>query len=219
MEEVRGYQEILRDVKCGYGLGGGPVMVTEEEVPVLAKGFNGLLLHPTIDNKALEDQIRSGKMKIYGRTVNVAAPVAQDHKWDHRFMLLAHEIAQWSKDPSHKVGCVIIDDDRNILATGFNGFPRGVEDSTERYIDRDTKLLMTVHAEANAVAMAGRPRLKGGTAYVTLRPCCQCAALLIQAGVKSVVVQGGSDGGKWMENMNTAEAMLREAGVEYRRLG
>ena len=53
-------------------------------------------------------------------------------KWDRRFIELASHIAQWSKDPSTKVGCVIVGEDREIRSTGFNGFPRGIDDDDER---------------------------------------------------------------------------------------
>ncbi len=149
------------------------------------------------------------------------AEAARLTKWDHRFMHSAYEMGSWSKDPGHKVGCVVVDDDRNLVSEGYNGFARGVEDSTERYIDRDLELLLTVHAEANAVATAARSgrSLKGCTAYVTLRPCCQCSALLIQAGVRCVVVPAVCTAGPtWVDNLARAEAMLLEAGVKYVRL-
>ena len=49
-------------------------------------------------------------------------------KWDVRFVELAMHIANWSKDPSTKVGCVVVGEDREIRSTGFNGFPRGIKD-------------------------------------------------------------------------------------------
>ena len=59
-------------------------------------------------------------------------------KWDRRFIDLALHISNWSKDPSTKVGCVVVGADREIRSTGFNGFPRGIEDSIERLEDRET---------------------------------------------------------------------------------
>ena len=53
-------------------------------------------------------------------------------KWDRRFLDLAAHISTWSKDPSTKVGCVVVGEDREIRSTGFNGFPRGIEDDEER---------------------------------------------------------------------------------------
>ncbi len=68
-------------------------------------------------------------------------------KWDKRFMKLAREISTWSKDPSSQIGAVIINDERRILATGYNGFPKGIRDTEERLNDREQKYPMIVHAE------------------------------------------------------------------------
>ena len=73
--------------------------------------------------------------------------------WDIRFMRMAHEVASWSKDPSTKVGCVLVKD-RKIISMGYNGFPRLIEDDLNRLIDREVKYEMTVHAEQNAVITA-----------------------------------------------------------------
>ena len=64
-------------------------------------------------------------------------------KWDNRFYDLAAYIADWSKDPSTKVGAVIVDPkNKRIVSTGFNGFPFGVEDTAERLENRDVKYEM-----------------------------------------------------------------------------
>ena len=72
-------------------------------------------------------------------------------KWDLRFLKLAEHISNWSKDPSTKVGCIIVGEDREIRSTGFNGFPRGIEDSEERLNDRTQKYPLICHAEENAI--------------------------------------------------------------------
>ena len=54
------------------------------------------------------------------------------NKWDLRFLELARHISDWSKDPSTKVGCVVVGPDREIRSTGFNGFPRGIKDDDDR---------------------------------------------------------------------------------------
>jgi dCMP deaminase len=84
--------------------------------------------------------------------------------WEDYFMDLACKIAERSKDPSTKVGCVVVTEDKVIAATGYNGIPRGVEDKHER-MERPAKYLWTAHAEENAVAHAARvgARLKGGS--------------------------------------------------------
>lgn len=108
--------------------------------------------------------------------------------WTARFLDLATHTATWSKDPRRKIGCVIIGDQKNQLAGGFNGFPREVKDD-DRLFNKEIKNKLIVHAEANAVADAARNghALKGSTAYISQLPCSQCAALLIQAGITTVV--------------------------------
>ena len=110
-------------------------------------------------------------------------------KWDRRFIDLALHISNWSKDPSTKVGCVVVGADREIRSTGFNGFPRGIEDSLERLEDREMKYPLICHAEENAIMHAARTgiSLKNCIAYVTWPPCTRCARSLIQAGVSEIV--------------------------------
>ena len=75
--------------------------------------------------------------------------VIMSDKWDKRFLDLAKHISDWSKDPSTKVGCIVVGEDREIRSTGFNGFPRGIEDKQERLEDREQKYPMICHAEEN----------------------------------------------------------------------
>ena len=72
-------------------------------------------------------------------TVCVVQVRAMSEKWDIRFLELAKHISGWSKDPSTKVGCVVVGGDREIRSTGFNGFPRGINDDEDRLTDRDKK--------------------------------------------------------------------------------
>jgi dCMP deaminase len=130
--------------------------------------------------------------------------------WDNRFLGLAEHVAQWSRDPSTKVGAVLVDNKRRILSIGFNGFPRGVADD-ERLHDRDTKYEMVVHAEANTLLFAAAS-VEGATAYVwPLPPCSRCAALLIQAGIARVVSPAPSE--RWADNCGLAARLFDEAGV------
>lgn len=136
--------------------------------------------------------------------------------WSRRFLDLADHFSTWSKDPSTQVGCVVVDDERRIRATGFNGFPRGVADTSDRLNHRPTKHLLVVHAEANAVATAARAgvSLLGCTAYVTHPPCAQCAALMTQAGIKRVVSKGELRA-EWVASLEAAETIMSEGGVEW----
>lgn len=108
--------------------------------------------------------------------------------FDELFMNVAHTVAAKSKDPSTKVGCVIVGPDNEPRSFGWNGFPRGVEDKPER-MERPIKYDWTVHAEANAIANAARVGipLKGARLYCTHFCCKDCAGLVIQAGIVEVV--------------------------------
>ena len=145
---------------------------------------------------------------------------AHNDRWDRRFLKVAELVAGWSKDPSTQVGAVIVSAERRILATGYNGFPQGVEDSADRLEDRAQKHLLTVHAEANAVAFAAREgvSLKGSTAYTT-HPCCaQCAGLLIQAGVRHVVHLKRDLRPEWLQSVKAGVDSCVEAGVSIERV-
>ena len=140
-------------------------------------------------------------------------------KWDKRFLALASHIAGWSKDPSTQVGCVVVGPDREIRSTGFNGFPRGIEDSSARLENRELKYPLICHAEENAIMHAARIgiSLKGCTAYVTWPPCSRCARSLIQAGVDEVVYPTESEiPERWGDDFEIATSMMNEAGLAVR---
>lgn len=138
-------------------------------------------------------------------------------KWDLRFLDLAHQVASWSKDPSTQVGAVIARPDRTIASLGYNGFPRGVDDSPMIYEARPLKLMRTVHAELNAI-LSSREPLHGCTIYVTpLCPCSNCAAAIIQSGIHRVVFRMGLLRAEWAESFAVTEQMFREAAVATTR--
>jgi dCMP deaminase len=135
-------------------------------------------------------------------------------KWDRRFLDLAKFVAGWSKDPSTKVGAVIVRPDRTVAAIGYNGFPRGVLDHEARYADRDQKYPMVVHAETNAI-INSRESLEGCTLYVTaLPPCAQCAGVIIQRGITRVVIDQKKElPENWKKQFEISSTMFQEAGV------
>ena len=137
-------------------------------------------------------------------------------RWHAYFMRIAAETAALSKDPSTKVGAVAVID-RRIVAVGFNGFPMGVRDDPPRYVDRERKLLMTVHAESNCVADAARRgvSLNGCTLYVTHPPCPHCCGLLIQAGVDKVFHPAANRDflSRWAEQVKITREMCTESGT------
>ena len=152
---------------------------------------------------------------------SVAKTIEMTTKWDLRFIGLAQHISTWSKDPSTKVGCVVVGEDREIRSTGFNGFPRGINDDEERLMDREKKYPLICHAEENAIMHAARigVSLKDSTAYVTWPPCSRCARSLIQAGIREIVYpETGKIPDRWIEDFTISDSMLNEAGVAVRSI-
>ena len=139
------------------------------------------------------------------------------NKWDLRFLELAKGIAGWSKDPSRKIGAIAVDD-RSVVAQGYNGFPRGIEDYAERYEDRDLKYKLVVHAEMNVIynATYNGVSLDGATLYVWGLPVCSdCAKGVIQTGIKRVVMPNQDIPDHWTESWKLTQTMFEEANIEW----
>lgn len=135
-------------------------------------------------------------------------------KWDYRFLALAKFISAWSKDPSTKVGAVITDVNNRIVSLGYNGLPARVPDKPDRLEDRERKLVMVVHGEMNAILFAERS-LHGCTLYTyPFAPCSNCAAVIIQAGLRRVVAPRIAADHKWANSINLTALMFNEAGVQ-----
>lgn len=146
----------------------------------------------------------------YGTSISITPS-----KWDKRFIELAEFIGQWSKDPSTQVGAVIVRPDKTIASVGYNGFPRGTDDGAHLYEEKEVKYARIVHAEINAIISAQNADFKGCTIYVSpLYPCPQCAAALIQAGIRKVVARL-SNRPDWKDRFAVSKQLLKEAGVEF----
>ncbi len=142
-------------------------------------------------------------------------------KWHKRFMEVAELVKTWSKDPSTKVGAVVVGPDREIRSTGYNGLVRGVDDNKPERLERPTKYDFFEHAERNVVynACLIGASLKGCVIYVTAMPCPDCARAIIQSGIKMVVTRRlepdpNAPVGGWRDKLVYSEEMFREAGVE-----
>lgn len=139
-------------------------------------------------------------------------------------MTMAYLVSMKSKDPSTRVGALIVGPDNEIRATGYNGLPRGVADRQYRYDDREYKLLAVNHAEENAIlhcALNG-VSAKGCTLYCPWLPCSRCTKSVIQSGIVEVVYDenfpGNADGncGDWKRSMDISREMFNETGVVVR---
>lgn len=135
-------------------------------------------------------------------------------KWDRRFIRLAKFVSEWSKDPNSKVGAVVTNK-FGAIALGYNGFPAGIEDD-ERLDNRKLKLNMIIHAEQNALIIAGS-QAKGSSLYVWGKPiCARCAVLIIQAGIERIFAVNPEDEinkkSEWYASGKLAIKMFEEVG-------
>tara|TARA_B100000579_G_scaffold199096_1_gene162781 strand:- start:4430 stop:4882 length:453 start_codon:yes stop_codon:yes gene_type:complete len=140
------------------------------------------------------------------------------NKWDERYLALAKQISQWSKDPSTKIGAIAVGEKGQVLAQGFNGFPRGIDDSDDRYYNKETKYKYVVHAEMNVIfnATYSGVSLDGATLYITGLPACSdCAKGIIQVGIKRVVMEKTELPKHWQDSCKFTEKLFQESGVEY----
>jgi len=133
--------------------------------------------------------------------------------WDDYFMGAARHAATRSKDPSTKVGCVIVGPERAQRMSGYNGPPPGVLDLAERF-ERPAKYRFVLHAEASALSHAARNgvSVEGCTLYVTHFPCNECSKLIIAAGIRHLKYGAGKTSMP-DDLFEVSKTMLAEAGV------
>jgi dCMP deaminase len=139
-------------------------------------------------------------------------------KWDIRYLKLAKEISVWSKDPSTKIGAITVGNKKEVLSQGFNGFPRGIIDSEERYQNKTEKHKFVVHAEMNAIynATYSGISLDNATLYIYGLPVCsECAKGIIQVGIKKVVIVKAKTKKNWEKSFELSKQMFKEAKVEF----
>jgi dCMP deaminase len=130
--------------------------------------------------------------------------------WDSYFLDIAQTVSKRSHDGETRVGVVVVDETKRILATGYNGFPPGCDDRILPNM-RPDKYPFMVHAEMNAIA-SSRQDLRGSTLYVTWSPCRDCAKAIITAGVKTVVYRQEYRN----EDFEFVAHFLKTCGVEVR---
>ncbi len=118
--------------------------------------------------------------------------------WDRYFAKITEDVAARSTCIRHKFGAVITNDKHEIVATGYNGVVRGAPHCEDIGCIKDKQniesgmghgICPAVHAEQNALIQAGRNSF-GCTLYVNAYPCKICARLMVNAGIKRVVISG-----------------------------
>lgn len=129
-------------------------------------------------------------------------------------------MATRSRDRSKKVAAIAFGSGETILSTGYNGFPRGVDERPDDRHERPMKYIWTSHAEENMVANAARTgtSLDGSKVLLYgLPPCSTCARLMVQAGVAEILVitdKGMTISQKWTEDQVFSRQILEEGNVK-----
>ena len=139
--------------------------------------------------------------------------------WVDYFRNLTHQIKLKSKDEKTQIGVLIVGTDNEIISTGYNSFPRGLNDDDAERQERPEKYFWFGHAERNAIYNAARIGVstKGTTMYMSCGlPCVDCARAVVQAGIKTIYCErgGGAKGEKWLEHYHRTTDMFNECGVE-----
>ena len=140
-------------------------------------------------------------------------------KWNEYFRTLANVVKLKSKDANTQIGAVIVGVDNEIISTGYNSFPRGIDDTVSERQERPEKYYWFVHAEQNAIYNAARIGVstKGATMYLTCgMPCADCCKGIINSGISTIYCEPGDVGAKgpqWGEHAKRSLQMFSEAGV------
>lgn len=142
--------------------------------------------------------------------------------WDEYFINIADVVRQKSKDPSSKIGAIIVGPNNNIISTGFNGFPRGIDETISERWERPIKYDFVEHAERNAIYNAARHgiRLENSTLYLVgfgypTVPCINCTKAVIQSGIRRVVGYAYKANESWIDELVFSKNLLDEAKIEF----
>jgi dCMP deaminase len=141
-------------------------------------------------------------------------------RWVEYFRNLAHNVKLKSKDINTQIGAVIVGKDKEIVSTGYNSFPRGIDDTKKQRQEKPEKYFFFEHAERNAIYNAARIGVstKGTTMYLSCGvPCADCARGIINAGIVRIFCEKGgsaSRGPKWEESAERSWEMFDEASVK-----
>jgi dCMP deaminase len=141
-------------------------------------------------------------------------------EWTEYFLNIAEQVKQKSKDQSTQIGAVIVGEDKEVLSTGYNSFPRGLDDSLPERQERPEKYFWMEHAERNAIYNAARigVSLKNSTIYLTSGlPCMDCARGIVNSGIKTVYCKQictTKNKDKWDESQKKSLELLRECDID-----
>lgn len=136
-------------------------------------------------------------------------------EWDDYFMIETLWARVRSPDISTQCGCIIVNQNNQLLGQGYNGYPKKIDDNKMPQI-RPDKYPPILHAEENAILNC-TGSLEGSTLYVTGPPCIHCWAHIIQKGIKRVVygpVTVSSNGQYAKESHQVIQDMLENQNID-----
>jgi dCMP deaminase len=139
--------------------------------------------------------------------------------WDKYFSSIMYLIAMKSKDEKTQNGAIIVGPDNEIISTGYNSFPRGINDNLHERQERPEKYFWFEHAERNAIYNAARigVSLKNCKIYVTGIPCMDCARGIVQSGINEIVIHDLSyNSNLWEEHSKRTLILFEEAKINIR---
>ena len=210
--DIVGYAKLLEDYQ-----------INKEELKEEKKEFNNMIQNIVKRNIELPDMIffdESAEVTEaafknaakHFKYVNVEIPRNTLEKWHDRFLNIAEDVAEWSKDPRTQVGAVIVSPDRKHFTIGYNGFPEGISDNERLHAENKNDFM--IHAEVNALINA-QQNVKGWSLYCTKFPCHTCTLQIIQSGVTEVVAIYETDtSARWYESQEKAIKLFNEKGVK-----
>lgn len=138
----------------------------------------------------------------------------KQRQWDEYFMEIAETVAKKSKDPSSKMGCVIVDKNKRVVSLGYNGMIQGADEEKMTLSERPMKYYFVIHSEMNALIFAHQD-LTDCTVYNRVATCENCLKHCLQAGITRFVYKElrvhshSTDPKKSMTNVETDEAIIR----------
>lgn len=138
--------------------------------------------------------------------------------WDEYFINIAEQVKLKSKNNNTKIGVVLVGKNNEIVSTGYNSFPRGINDNIAERQEKPEKYFWFEHAERNCIYNAARIGVStlGTTMYMTCGiSCADCARAIISAGVEKIVLRSGKGAmsPKWQESAERSNQMFKEAGI------
>lgn len=142
--------------------------------------------------------------------------------WHTYFINMLDVIRSRSKDPNTQTGCVIVTKEHNVVSTGYNSFPRGINDNIPERLVRPEKYKWLEHCDRNAIYAAARKgvALEGCIMYLTGLPCIDCSRAIIQAGIVEVVYDANNQekwektATKYNDDWGVAKTLLLEGGIK-----